>query len=222
MWRILLSGWNAPDRNLPTLNLVYSFYWLAPCFFVLFSAVFFLCTDIQSQHWLWWAKMELKKTWGFSLDTSCLSRRKRKHHVSDWSLSLTLPIFLWGQCLLFSPLAYGPIIVQLLHVRLVSHLQLSPHPVSQSVFPWGHKPNLTTGTFVLWVPVSVRCNSLKMSLITTGRGTHMKGGATRLELVLQAQNTELKYSWSHVSLLILTPHGVWHTAIWNILVTLLV
>lgn len=203
---------------------MYSFYWLAPCFLCCFQQssssvlTYNPSSDSGEQKW------NKKKMWGFSLDTSCLSRRKRKHHVSDWSLSLTFPNFsVRTVSPLFSPRLQSHYRSVAPRVRLVSHLKLSPHPpVSQSEFPWGHKQNLTTGTFVLWVPVSVRCNSLKMSLVTTGRRTHMKGGATRLELVLQAQHTELKYSWSHVSLLILTPHGVWHTAIWNILVTVLV
>lgn len=67
----------------------------------------------------------------------------------------------------------------------------SPTGVTKWIYQ-GTRTNLTTGNFVLWVPVSVRCNSSNMSLLTTGKQTHMKCGATWLELVLQTQNTELK------------------------------
>lgn len=95
----------------------------------------------------------------------------------------------------FFPFTYSPSIIQFSWSSSktgVTHLTV---PSPTGVTKWlcqGTQTNLTTGSFVLWVKVSVRCNSWNMSLLTTGKQTHMKCGATWLELVSQTQNTELK------------------------------
>lgn len=152
---------NTTDQKLPTaLDLVHPFCRLAPCF------CFFFCVIFSDQILLppliinpvtdWWAKKKKKMDSRIKFEQTDIfssSRRKNRTHVSDWPLSLTYNLYLWKCFLTFLPSHLRSDVTQ---IFLKQELPVTPSAVSNHR---GTQTNLTTGTFVLWIPVSVRFNS---------------------------------------------------------------
>lgn len=130
------------------------------------------------------------------------SRRKNRTHVSDWPLSLTYNLYLWEvfpHLPSFSPKVRSHLLHLQLSLTTEEHKQTSQlEPLcSESQFLSGSPPKVSP-------------------FLPQGKKHTLLCGASQSE-----EETE-KNSRSLVYLLILTPHGVCHTAIWNILVTELV